>query len=119
MTRSVAQMDQITMHIKHSAEHADDPHLLKSMKRDGMFTDPAFVAVSIVAADGVVRSSTQPAMVGEALSARAFHHEHRNSNSSAMRIGAAPRRDNWVWAKTSSCSAAASTAPAKISRAWC
>jgi diguanylate cyclase (GGDEF)-like protein len=90
VTRSVAQMDQITMQLKHSVEHGKAGHLLEGMKRDGMFTGVEFVAVTIIDADGVVRSSTDPAMAGLRLSSSSFFNEHRNSNSSAMRIGAAP-----------------------------
>jgi diguanylate cyclase (GGDEF)-like protein len=55
-----------------------------------MFTDDAFVAVSIIGADGVVRSSTHDAAPRTNLAATAFFSEHRNSISTALRIGAAP-----------------------------
>ena len=90
VSRSVGQMDQITMQLKHSAEHASTAQLLESLRRDGMFTDDAFVAVSIIGADGVVRSSTHDAAPRTNLAATAFFSEHRNSISTALRIGAAP-----------------------------
>src|SRR5690348_4666110 len=58
VTRSIAQMDQITMQLKHSWEYSPRPSLLEDMRRDGMFTDDAFVAVSIIGPDGRVLSST-------------------------------------------------------------
>ncbi len=90
VTRSVGQMDQITMQLKHSAEHIAGEHLLEGLKREGMFTDPAFVAVGIVGPDGAVRSSTHANLVAANLSATRFFGDHRNSISTALRIGAAP-----------------------------
>lgn len=90
VTRSVAQMDQITTQLKYSAEHGKDLHLLENMKSNGMFLHSAFVEVSIVDPNGLVKSSTHPAKVGLSFAASAFFNEHRNSNSSAMRIGVGP-----------------------------
>ena len=90
VTRSIGQMDQITMQLKHSAEHGKNPDLLEGMKREGMFTDTAFVAVSIVGTNGVVRSSTRAAMMGVQLAESPFFRAHRDSSSSAMHIGMAP-----------------------------
>ncbi|HWJ96035.1 MAG TPA: GGDEF-domain containing protein, partial [Telluria sp.] len=89
LTRSIAQMDQITMQLKHSWEHAPRAGLLHDMRRDGMFTDDAFVAVSVVGPDGKVRSSAQ----GEPRdwSQAAFFHEHRNNISTALRVEITPR----------------------------
>ena len=90
LTRSVGQMDQITMQLKHSWEHGDDPRLLESLKREGMFTDPGFVAVAVVGPDGALRSSIRGHGAGLRLAHTAFFREHRNSISSALRIGAVP-----------------------------
>src|SRR5450830_1108865 len=92
LTRSVGQMDQITMQLKHSWEHGNDPKLLESLKRDGMFTDPGFVAVALVGPDGVLRSSIHNSAASAALQlgGTAFFQEHRNSISTALRMGAAP-----------------------------
>jgi diguanylate cyclase (GGDEF)-like protein len=90
ITRSVGQMDQITMQLKHSWEHSRSPALLANLKRDGMFTDSAFVAVSILDRNGVVRSSVHPGEALPDLAATRFFAQHRNSISTALRIGAAP-----------------------------
>jgi diguanylate cyclase (GGDEF)-like protein len=92
LTRSVGQMDQITMQLKHSWEHGNNPKLLESLKRDGMFTDPGFVAVALVGPDGMLRSSIHDSAAGAALQlgGTAFFQEHRNSISTALRMGAAP-----------------------------
>ena len=90
VTRSVGQMDQITMQLKHSAEHIAGEHLLESLKRDGMFTDPAFVAVGIVGPDGALRSSTHASLATANLAGTRFFRDHRDSISTALRIGPAP-----------------------------
>ena len=90
VTRSVAQMDQITMQLKHSAMSGKREHLLEDQKRDGMFTDAAFIAVSLISADGSVRSSTQPMRQPGKLTNTRFFNDHRNNNSTALRIGVAP-----------------------------
>ena len=90
VTRSIAQMDQITMQLKHSWEHGRRRTLLEDMRADGMFTDHAFVAVSIVGPDGKVRSSTRRNGLPEELLDAAFFVQHRDSNSSALRVDIAP-----------------------------
>ena len=90
VTRSIAQMDQITMQLKHSWEHSHRPTLLEDMRADGMFTDYAFVAVSIVGADGVLRSSTPGAELPASLVTAPFFLQHKNNNATALRIDLAP-----------------------------
>ncbi|MDN4054084.1 EAL domain-containing protein [Massilia sp. YIM B02763] len=90
VTRSVAQMDQITMQLKHSWEHSHNPALIEDMRRDGMFTDAAFVSVSVVGRDGHIRSSSRIAERSLSLAAAPFFVEHRDNISTALRIGAPP-----------------------------
>jgi diguanylate cyclase (GGDEF)-like protein len=96
VTRSLAQMDQITMQLKHSWEHSHNRTLVEDMRRDGMFTDSAFIAVSVIGRDGRLASSSgisqEDMRVGDGadLSAARFFIEHRDSNSSALRIGMPP-----------------------------
>ena len=90
ITRSAAQMDQVTMQLKHSWEHSPRHTLLEELKRDGMFTDSAFITVSIVGADGVERSTTHADHAPRDLSHTRFFAQHKNNISTAMRIGAAP-----------------------------
>jgi len=90
ITRSVAQMDQITMQLKFSWENSRKPQLLDDMRRDGMFTDSAFHLVAVLDSRGIVRASTRPGLVGVDLSdGPAFIH-HRDNNSTALRVGATP-----------------------------
>ncbi|MCS0631532.1 EAL domain-containing protein [Telluria mixta] len=90
VTRSVAQVDQITMQLKHSWEHAHDRSLIENMRRDGMFTDAAFVNVSVIGPDGAVRSSSRIHQRGLNLSRADFFVQHRNAISTALRIGTPP-----------------------------
>jgi diguanylate cyclase (GGDEF)-like protein len=89
VSRSLAQMDQITMQLKHSWEHSRNRALVEDMRRDGMFTDTAFVAVSVIGRDGRLASSSGLRQGGD-LSAARFFIQHRDNNSSALRIGMAP-----------------------------
>lgn len=90
ITRSVGQMDQIAMQLKYSWEHGPRGALLEHLRRDGMFTDAAFSVVALVGRDGVVRSSTRPALRGLDLSGAAFFKQHRNAISTALRVGTVP-----------------------------
>jgi diguanylate cyclase (GGDEF)-like protein len=90
ITRSVAQMDQITMQLKFSWENSRKPELLADMRRDGMFTDSAFHLVAVLDRRGVVRSSTRPALVGTNLADGPYFSHHRDNNSTALRVGATP-----------------------------
>lgn len=90
ITRSVAQMDQITMQLKFSWENSRQAGLLDEMRRDGMFTDSAFHVVAVLDRGGVVRSSTRAGLLGADLSAGAYFNHHRDNNSTALRVGTAP-----------------------------
>ena len=90
LTRSLAQMDQVTMQLKHSWEHAGRASLLENMKAEGMFSDAAFVSVSVLDRHGIVRSSTRAPHGGASFAGADFFVAHRDSNSSALRIGAVP-----------------------------
>jgi diguanylate cyclase (GGDEF)-like protein len=91
VTRSLAQMDQITMQLKHSWEHSHNRTLVEDMRRDGMFTDSAFLAVSVIGRDGKLASSSGLRPDNDIdLSAAAFFIQHRDSNSTALRIGMPP-----------------------------
>ena len=89
LTRSVAQMDQVSMQLKQSWEQSPG-RLLETMTRDGMFLDHAFDSVSIVDRSGIVVSSTRAELKGASFAADAFFRFHKNNNSSSLRIGAPP-----------------------------
>ncbi|CAH0238371.1 putative signaling protein CC_0091 [Massilia sp. Bi118] len=91
VTRSIAQMDQITMQLKHSWEHSHNRALVEDMRRDGMFTDSAFLAVGVIGRDGRPASTSgmRPGLDTD-LSGAAFFRQHRDNNSSALRIAMPP-----------------------------
>lgn len=97
LTRSIAQMDQVTMQLKHSWEHARRSALLEDMKADGMFSDAAFVSVCVLDRTGQVRSSTRSRSGRQNFATADFFSAHRDSNSSALRIGAAPAGEALQW----------------------
>src|SRR5471032_1179172 len=86
VTRSVAQMDQVTMQLKQSWEQSGAALNLEDLHRDGMFTDSAFISVTIAGRDGRILSSTRrraaPANIGRA----DYFLYHRDNNSTALRI---------------------------------
>ncbi len=90
ITRSVGQMDQITMQLKFSWERSRDAGLLDNLRRDGMFTDEAFAAVAVLDRTGTVRSTTHAHLLGTDLSGAAFFAAHRDHISTALRVGADP-----------------------------
>ena len=87
ITRSLAQMDQVTMQLKQSWEQSGATLDLETLRRDGMFTDSAFVAVAIYDRDGNLRSSTRRHFAPAAVRDAAFFAYHRNNNSTALQIG--------------------------------
>ena len=89
ITRSVAQMDQVSMQLKESWESAQG-QLLERLGRQGMFVDSQFVSVSIVDRFGKVVSTTRSEELGQLHAAEAFFNFHKNNNSSSLRIGPPP-----------------------------
>jgi sensor c-di-GMP phosphodiesterase-like protein len=117
LTRSVAQVDQITMQLKHSWEHSRNPALIEDMRRDGMFTDAAFIDVSVIGRDGTIRSSSRISRTQPHLKAAQFFIDHRDNISTALRIGR--RRRNWKKRAARSCSRAGSIPATTNSTACC
>jgi diguanylate cyclase (GGDEF)-like protein len=87
ITRSLAQMDQVTMQLKQSWEQSGAALDLEALRRDGMFTDSAFVAVAIYDRDGKLRSSTRRHFAPAAVRELDFFIHHRDNNSTALQIG--------------------------------
>jgi diguanylate cyclase (GGDEF)-like protein len=83
-------MDQITMQLKQGWEQSGGRLRLEDMRRDGMFTDSAFLSVAIADASGKVRSATRDGLPSD-LRATDFFAYHRNNNSTALRISAPPQ----------------------------
>lgn len=94
MTRSIGQMDQVAQQLKHAWEQSRSSLKLEDLKREGMFNDAAFVAVSIVDRDGLERTSTMR-LADMALARNAdYFRFHKNNNSTAFRIWVPPWERN-------------------------
>lgn len=88
LTRSVAQMDQVSMQLRQSWTDAKGDLRLENFTREGMFLDNSFIAVSIIDRHGKVSSSTRSSEMGRSYAGAAFFTFHRNNNSSSLTIGA-------------------------------
>lgn len=84
--RSLEQMDQITMHVKSDWERWNQRLKLEDLKKDGLFTATAFVAVSVIDRNGRPVTSTAPIRGEENYAASSFFHFHRSNISTALRI---------------------------------
>lgn len=90
VTRSAANMDQVSMQLKQSWEHSAGALRLGDMVREGMFLDSAFACVAILDRHGALRTAIRPQACGTGLAGAAFFRHHRDNNTSAVRIGALP-----------------------------
>ncbi|MGO4378084.1 EAL domain-containing protein [Pseudoduganella sp. RAF19] len=86
VTRTIAQMDQVTMQLKHSWEESGGKLQLDSLYRDGMFTDPAFVEVSVYDRNGRLLTIAGHGQRGAGLGPPRSFAYHQSNNSSALRI---------------------------------
>ncbi|WP_229487602.1 bifunctional diguanylate cyclase/phosphodiesterase [Pseudoduganella lutea] len=89
-TRSIAQMEQAAIQLKHAWEQAGGQLDLRALRRDGMFIDAAFVEVAIVDAGGRTVSAIPRRARAVPDPADPALRYHRQNNSSALRIGAVP-----------------------------
>jgi diguanylate cyclase (GGDEF)-like protein len=85
LTRSIAQMDQVTMQLKHGWEQSGGTLQLEALYRDGMFTDPAFAEISIYHASGRLLSRAGRGRRPDGGLPASFAY-HQTNNSSALRI---------------------------------
>jgi len=90
VTRSVANLDQVTMQLKQSWEQSGATLRLEEMARDGMFIGDAFACVAILDRQGALRTAIRPQACGAAGPNAAFFAYHQNNNTSALRIGPPP-----------------------------
>jgi diguanylate cyclase (GGDEF)-like protein len=85
LTRSIAQMDQVTMQLKHGWEQSGGTLQLEALYRDGMFTDPAFAEISIYSGSGRLLSRAGRGRRPDSGVPASFAY-HQTNNSSALRI---------------------------------
>ena len=88
LTRSVAQMDQVSMQLRQSWEQAGGKLDLSLLVRDGMFHDGAFGCVAISDASGRIGSAVRAQGCGKLAQLAAVIAYHKGNNSSALRISA-------------------------------
>lgn len=85
--RSLEQMDQITMHVKSDWERWNRRLKLEDLKKDGLFTSSAFIAVTVIDRDGRPATSSAPIRQDADYAAAGFFRFHRANISTALRIG--------------------------------
>jgi len=85
LTRSIAQMDQVTMQLKHGWEQSGGTLQLEALYRDGMFTDPAFAELSIYNSAGKLLSRVGRGRRPDSGVPASFAY-HQANNSSALGI---------------------------------
>lgn len=86
LTRSVSQMDHVTMHLKYDWEQSRGKFRFEDLVRQGMFSDVAFISASIYDRNGVRRTTTRAAGTPESLAQSEMLTFHKNNNSTALRI---------------------------------
>ena len=90
VTRSVAQMDQISMQLSQSWEQSGGKLDLHGLARSGMFLDDSFSCVAIVDASGALLSAIHSEGCPRELATSSVFLFHSGNNSSALTIGAVP-----------------------------
>ena len=96
VTRSVAQMDQVSMQLQQSWEQSHGQLSLDALYRAGMFTDQAFISVSIAERDGSIRNATRLQAVPRHFNQSEAFQFHQNNNSTAMRISVATEQNSAI-----------------------
>ncbi len=88
LTRSIDQMDQVTMQLKYDWETSKGTLRLGDLVARGMFTSPQYVEVAIINGKGEVVTTTSTASFAQSYAGRNFFQWHRANISSALRISA-------------------------------
>ena len=86
LTRSVSQMDHVTMQLKYDWEQSRGRFQVEDLVRQGMFSDVAFVSVSIYDRNGRRRTTTRVAEAPETVVQSEMYAFHKNNISTALRI---------------------------------
>ncbi len=86
LTRSVSQMDHVTMQLKYDWEQSRGKFRFEDLVRQGMFSDVAFISASIYDSNGVRRTTTRAAEAPQTLVHSDILAFHKNNNSTALRM---------------------------------
>ncbi|MFZ6874250.1 hypothetical protein ACO0LF_19505, partial [Undibacterium sp. Di27W] len=87
LTRTIEQIDQVSMHVKYDWEHSRHSLKLEEQRSQGLFIAPQFELVAIIDAKGKPVTSTIPIEKWQDTTLRGQFFYHQNNNSSAMQIG--------------------------------
>ena len=87
LTRTIEQIDQVSMHVKYDWEHSTRSLKLEEQRSQGLFIAPQFELVAILDAKGKPVTSTVPIEKWQDSTLRGQFFFHQNNNSSAMQIG--------------------------------
>ena len=90
LSRSIGQMDQITMQLKFQWEHSREKFRFEELNEQGVFTDATFISVSIYDREGALQTSTKIASTPTSLAKADFFAFHKNNISTALKITIAP-----------------------------
>jgi diguanylate cyclase (GGDEF)-like protein len=88
LTSTIAQIDQITMLVKHDWEQGPGRLDLEDLKRRGLFPASELLFVLIANRDGKVMTATSLTRIGATVSDRPYFDFHRYSDTGSLRIGA-------------------------------
>ncbi len=86
LTRTIEQVDQISMHVKYDWESSRGKLRLEDLRQKGLFTASQFAVVTILDGNGVPRTSTAAATHWQDKAFQELLAFHKNNNSSALRI---------------------------------
>lgn len=92
LTRTIEQMDQITMHVKYDDEKSAVPPKLEDMVQHGLFTAAQFSRVFFTNQDGVVVSNSESIKPMQSVASSTYFQFHKNNNSTALHIESAPEQ---------------------------
>ena len=86
LTRTIEQMDQITMQVKYGVEKTAVPPKLEDMVQTGLFTAAQFSRVFFTNAAGLVVSSSEPIKRISTVAESDYFQFHKNNNSTALHV---------------------------------
>ncbi len=87
LTRTIEQIDQVSMHVKYDWEHSNRSLKLEEQRAQGLFIAPQFELVAILDSKGKPVTSTVPIEKWQDPTVRGQFFFHQNNNSSVLQIG--------------------------------
>jgi diguanylate cyclase (GGDEF)-like protein len=87
LTRSIQQLDQITLHLRHEWKKSGGSMVLESKPEEGLFPLVSNLHAWIVDRNGIIRTSSVPGDVGRSVADRAYFLRQKVEGSRNMLIG--------------------------------